>query len=339
MIRVKPLFWYTGGKAKLLTIYYPFFQGLHPEHCIDYFGGSGTMSLWFHQLYPQAKVYLNEIDPALYQLFMRIKTQYDEFCRRASFLEAQHYSIECATPAERKEFYRDIRKQYNLFVDFPVNPCTIPDDQWTPLVGYDTSDVVQALLSDAAVMEILGLQSWDELEIIVHDPERNDIDRDIYYFFLRRFSYSGMNRKRKKNGHYTGNMGERPTQKLVMPERLEAFKAMLDHAELFNTDYRQLDIQRPKSLHYFDPPYVDSIQNLFTSRFGWDETEALCEYGQRLAEHHTVFMSNYEHPRLKKLLKGFDWCTFPAVGGMQRNKRKEPVREILFYKIHPSIRG
>jgi len=46
MTRVKPLFWYTGGKAKLFTIYYPFFQGLHPEHCMDYFGGSGTMSLW-----------------------------------------------------------------------------------------------------------------------------------------------------------------------------------------------------------------------------------------------------------------------------------------------------
>src|SRR6266571_7566145 len=79
MTRVKPLFYYAGGKARLLKIYAPFFQGLHPEHCLDYFGGSGTMSLWFHQLYPEAKLYLNEKDPALYQLFMSIKTQYDEF--------------------------------------------------------------------------------------------------------------------------------------------------------------------------------------------------------------------------------------------------------------------
>src|SRR5215471_6416127 len=79
MRRAKPLFWYTGGKAKLFTIYYPFFEGLHPEHCIDYFGGSGTMSLWFHQLYPEAKLYLNEKDPALFGLFKCIKEAYELF--------------------------------------------------------------------------------------------------------------------------------------------------------------------------------------------------------------------------------------------------------------------
>ena len=49
---VKQLYRYAGGKGKLLTLYHPFFAGLHPQHCVDYFGGSGTMSLWFHQLYP-----------------------------------------------------------------------------------------------------------------------------------------------------------------------------------------------------------------------------------------------------------------------------------------------
>jgi len=60
MTRVKQLFRYAGNKAKLLTTYAPFFEGLHPQHCVDYCGGSGTMSLWFHQLYPEAKLYLNE---------------------------------------------------------------------------------------------------------------------------------------------------------------------------------------------------------------------------------------------------------------------------------------
>jgi site-specific DNA-adenine methylase len=113
---------------------------------------------------------------------------------------------------------------------------------------------------------------------------------------------------------------------------------MLDHAELCNQDYRALDFQFPRSLHYFDPPYLGSADNLFTSRFSWDETEALCEYAQQLAEHSTVFMSNYDDPQLKKLMKGFHWYTFPTRGRLQAQK-KEPVRETLFYKIHPSIAG
>src|SRR5713101_7165687 len=79
MRRFKPLFRYAGNKAKLLTTYAPFFEGLHPQHCVDYFGGSGTMSLWFHQLYPDAKLYLNEKDSAIYKLFKCIQQEYEEF--------------------------------------------------------------------------------------------------------------------------------------------------------------------------------------------------------------------------------------------------------------------
>src|SRR5712691_2924072 len=85
MTRVKQLFRYAGNKAKLLTTYAPFFDGLHPQYCVDYFGGSGTMSLWFHQLCPEAKLYLNELDLSIYQLWMCIKDRYEEFC-----VEVQH---------------------------------------------------------------------------------------------------------------------------------------------------------------------------------------------------------------------------------------------------------
>jgi hypothetical protein len=59
---------------------------------------------------------------------------------------------------------------------------------------------------------------------------------------------------------------------------------------------------------------------------------------QRLSAHSSVFMSNYEDPKLKKLLKGFDWHSFPVQGTLQKKNSKETKREILFYKIHPSIR-
>src|SRR5215471_15954586 len=111
MRRAKPLFWYTGGKAKLFTIYYPFFQGLHPEHCIDYFGGSGSMSLWFHQLYPDAKLYLNEKDQALYGLFRCIQEDYETLCDSMAFL--QDINEDWVGCDRKKQLYYCIRDEYN----------------------------------------------------------------------------------------------------------------------------------------------------------------------------------------------------------------------------------
>src|SRR5215471_7049731 len=112
MTRVKPLFWYTGGKAKLFTIYYPFFQGLHPEHCIDYFGGSGTMSLWFHRLYPQAKVYLNEKDPALYKLFKCMQEEYEEFREWLEVIDSD-YSGQKGSQSKKAYYYSSRNEDYN----------------------------------------------------------------------------------------------------------------------------------------------------------------------------------------------------------------------------------
>jgi len=144
---------------------------------------------------------------------------------------------------------------------------------------------------------------------------------------------------RNTKGEYTSSAGIRsPNQPCYDPEALAAFKAMLAHAALLNKDYRDLDLHLPRSLHYFDPPYVES-KDQFIAHFDWDQTEELCEYVQQISEQSTVFMSNADHPRLKKLMKGFQWYSFPTVGGMHNKKSKEPVRETLFYKIHSSIAG
>src|SRR5438093_7943724 len=118
MTRVKPLFRYMGNKAKLLKRYTPLFAGLRPEYCIDYFGGSGTMSLWFHQLYPAAKLYLNEIDPALYKLFKCMQEEYEEFIGWLHYID--RWCKEWNGFESKKEFYYLIRRDhYNPTQDIP----------------------------------------------------------------------------------------------------------------------------------------------------------------------------------------------------------------------------
>src|SRR6266851_8280378 len=109
MERVKPLYQYAGGKAKLLKIYFPFFQGLRPEYCVDYFGGSGTMSLWFHQLYPDAKLFLNEKDPAIYKLFRCVKEDYELFIGLVKDIDYEYRFV--PGTAKRKAHYYTIRNK------------------------------------------------------------------------------------------------------------------------------------------------------------------------------------------------------------------------------------
>jgi site-specific DNA-adenine methylase len=340
MTRVKQLFRYAGSKAKLLTAYAPFFEGLQPQHCVDYFGGSGTMSLWFHQLYPEAKLYLNEKDPALYSLFKCIQDEYDDVCLLVQVYEEDYRR--CHDFESMKKFYYDIRdNHYNVAQD-PLYKRLKEHPEEYKARARDIEKLIDKSYgfslrefyskrgkNEAFIEQLYQLSIADEKDILFENAA---------YFLLRKLSFSGMN-VRNAQGEYTSAAGiVRRNAPYTDPEMLAAFKAMLDHTELFNADYRALDFHLPRTLHFFDPPYYNASKNLYPSYFGWDETAELCEYIQRVSEHSTVFMSNYDHPQLKKLMKGFHWYVFPP-GRTLKRSQKEPVREILFYKIHPSIAG
>jgi len=285
MTRVKTLFRYVGNKAKLLKIYSPFFEGLRPQHCIDYFGGSGTISLWFHQLYPEAKLYLNEIDPALYSLFKCIQEEYERFCDE--IFDLQRTNAVWKGIESKKRLYYAIRGQYNGEFDY--------------IIGDNGHELRYENEEDRNELTDLGYIDFGDLEY--------EVFKHACYLFLRKLSFSGFN-LRNRDGEYTTSAGIRSAnQPCYDPKALADFKAMLDHAVLLNTDYREVDIPLPRTLHYFDPPYVQS-DNLYPFHCHWAQTEELCEYLQRVSEHSTVFMSNEDHPRLKKWMKGFDWYSF-----------------------------
>src|SRR5436309_10799198 len=119
MSRFKPLYRYAGGKVKLRKIYFPFFQGLRPEYCVDYFGGSGSMSLWFHQLYPEAKLFLNEKDRALYGLWQCIKEQYEALLEEIQVLEANYAQCHGDKDTQKLWYYNDLR-------DYSYNETQVP---------------------------------------------------------------------------------------------------------------------------------------------------------------------------------------------------------------------
>jgi site-specific DNA-adenine methylase len=110
-MKIHPPFRYAGSKAKMLDRYRPFFEGLHPKHCIDYFGGSGTMSLFFHAMYPTARLVLNEKDSSLVYLFTAIQQHYDLFIELMEQLDAMSQCL--LTIADKNQWYRFWQEVYN----------------------------------------------------------------------------------------------------------------------------------------------------------------------------------------------------------------------------------
>ena len=115
-IKIHPLFRYAGSKAEMLDRYYPCFEGLHPQYCIDYFGGSGTMSLFFHAMYPTARLLLNEKDSSLVYLFTAIQQQYDLFIELMKQLDEMSQCL--PTIADKNQWYRFWQQVYNARPEF-----------------------------------------------------------------------------------------------------------------------------------------------------------------------------------------------------------------------------
>src|SRR5712691_11601341 len=172
------------------------------------------MSLWFHQLYPDAKLYLNEKDPALYNVFTCLKDDYDNFCNAMYFIE-EHISENFVGFASKKALYYMIRQQYNAFEEIEI-------------VQDEELDDFSHLIDQALIDEYYALTEEEKNELRAADPctflnlQEDAIYKHACYFFLRTLSFSGVNVRNKK-WEYTSAAGIRsPTQPCYDPEALAA---------------------------------------------------------------------------------------------------------------------
>jgi site-specific DNA-adenine methylase len=311
-MKVSKLFRYTGSKAKILKSYYPYFRNLRPQYTVDYFAGSGSVSTWFHLLYPQAKKYLNEIDTATCKIFLSIRDDHEEFCRFLEYHERTNMAWHGFEA--KKQLFNFIKAEYNSqyqgWIDYDLDPGgfdEVTEEEWQEMTGFGTSF------------------------------------EHTMYFFLRAHSFSGVNR-RNRRGEYASTPGIRgPNARTYKPEALKAFKAMIDHAEVLNKDYREVQLELPRSLHYLDPPYLGTGPGLYPTvkNFDWKETERVCVFAYDLSKRHTVFLSNEDDAKLIDHMKsmGFEYARIPrsGTGKMAATKKSAKDYEALFYKIQPDI--
>lgn len=274
---VIPLFKYAGGKHKMLEKYNPFFQGLGSKRAfIDYFGGSGTMSLWMHSLYPHFTIVLNELNSEIYSIYSALKRDYklfldtvDELDKQYTYIRQENLLNFADNPkkgkeksiAERKEFYYALRHLYT-----------------------NTPDLFSSDAEKAAAL-----------------------------YFMLKTNFNGIWQVRAKDGIYNTPFGNGfETKSVINMDALAAFRDMLMVTEIRNEDFRALEsIHKKRAIHYFDPPYVNSYTNYEKGGFPEETTLALCALMNRLNDQgEKVYLSNKDADILRDNLPAFTFETF-----------------------------
>lgn len=102
---MKPIFIWAGGKTKVLKHYAPFMPSSFENYYEPFFGG-GAMFVYVMNTYQPKKVFINDINSDVMNIYKAIKTDLTEFQQRLDSLESQYLPL---SKDDRKKFYFDIR--------------------------------------------------------------------------------------------------------------------------------------------------------------------------------------------------------------------------------------
>lgn len=296
MAHITPICKFAGSKARMLDDYDPFFHGLEgKEYFIDYFGGTGTMSLWVKNLYPNIKIVLNELNPEIFALYDSIKNYFPEFMMHLRAMDSRYTTI------MEEGLARNLPRE---IVARPRGPkgkdATGKRIDTKKSVEYET----YYSISREAYYYSLREKYADHPETFSSSAEKS---ATLYFMLLTNFS--GIWQTRSEDGVYYTPFGlGTEVNSRVDEEALGEFHRLLQDAIIMNTDFRSV-VQIPPSwgdsVHYFDPPYIESYTDYTGEGFSPQDTENLCQLILSLhGKGETVFFSNKDGEELRKHFNG-----------------------------------
>lgn len=108
---VNPLFKWTGSKRKMFPKYEHIFEGLEFENFIDLCGGTGVTSVWINKNFPNANIFLNEINVDIFGIYHGVKYEYNSFISLVDYYERTYLALE--RKEDRKAMYLAIREEFH----------------------------------------------------------------------------------------------------------------------------------------------------------------------------------------------------------------------------------
>ena len=96
---MKPLFMWAGGKSKLIKHYNPHLPETFDSYHEPFFGG-GAMFIWAYDKNPNAKFYINDVNPHIVQIYKAIRDDVAQFCNIMDTLEKAYLALDPPTKKE-----------------------------------------------------------------------------------------------------------------------------------------------------------------------------------------------------------------------------------------------
>ena len=110
MIKAKPLFRWAGGKTKMKSKYGQSFWPSKPfSKFIDPFFGSGSVSLWIWEKFPDTEFFVNDYNEDTINVFEAIKTDLECFIDGVNDFQSHYLPL---SKEQRKQFYYDMRAKH-----------------------------------------------------------------------------------------------------------------------------------------------------------------------------------------------------------------------------------
>ncbi len=317
-----PLFKYAGGKERMLELYRPFFANLENKNCfVDYFGGTGTMSIWVKSLYPHMKILLNELNSEIFGIYDALKNSYGEFLLHAQKLDAEYTAI----------------RERGIAQGLSMNLISKPRDK--QVITTETGQIEREVKGENYERYYPTSREafyYDLRSRYADAPETfsSSVEKSATLYFMLQTNFSGIWQTRSKDGvYYTPfGLGTEKNSRLNLAS-LFRFHEMLQDATISNQDFRSVEASRG-SIHYFDPPYIDSHTKYQKGGFSAEATKDLCERINTLYNlGECVFFSNKDGDYLRETLSSLKFVLFPTQYTAGRKNSEEGSRavEILFH--------
>ena len=110
---MRPLFKWAGGKNKMKEKYQPYFWPAQDLNVfVDAFYGSGSVSHWVAEKYPNIEFVINDANTELVNLYQNLRDYPEWFIDKVSSLERDYLSIYHTDLKGRSVFYNGLRQAY-----------------------------------------------------------------------------------------------------------------------------------------------------------------------------------------------------------------------------------
>jgi len=255
---------WAGGKSKLLSKYEPHLPEKFDSYHEPFFGG-GAMFIWAYQKNPDAKFFINDINPHIINIYKSIRGDVEYFCSIVDEFEKKYLSLD--PPTEKK-----IIEGKTKWLDHPTGAKDKELEKEHKLPGnkYNWHEIYEIKPTRRSFF-FKTRQSYQE-DYHAWSPVREA----AVLYFLMKTAFNGVWQVGKGHGRFNTPCGlMRHDKEIYKKKNVMEWHKALQGCQIDCVDFQDTLLHiGPDSYTFLDPPY----------RSASSEEQTFADYGTELGD-------------------------------------------------------